>query len=166
VPKKILQMQELWRISLFGGLKAERDGVTITRFRMQKTAALFAYLTLFLDRTHPREELTERFWPEGDVPAGHSSLRTALASLRRQFEPPGVPAGTVPLADAMNVRLNPVVVEQPLHDRNIATIRAALGESGFAAGWTHGNTMTREHVFAYALASAHPDQSRSGIRNE
>jgi DNA-binding SARP family transcriptional activator len=87
--KTILQMQELWRITLFGGLKAERDGVTITRFRTQKTAALFAYLALFLDRTHPREELTERFWPEGDAPTGRSSLRTALASLRRQLEPRG-----------------------------------------------------------------------------
>jgi DNA-binding SARP family transcriptional activator len=121
-------MHECWRITLLGGLQAERDGVTITRFRTQKTAALFAYLALFVHRAHPREELTERFWPESDAEAGRSSLRTALASLRRQLEPPGVPAGAVLIADSVNVRLNPAAVTV-----DTAEFEAALAAVSHAA---------------------------------
>ena len=39
--------------------------------------------------------------------AGQASLRTALSSLRRQLEPPGVPPGSVLVADRSQVRLNP-----------------------------------------------------------
>lgn len=79
---------------------------TITRFRSRKIASLLAYLACGLDRAHPRELLVDTFWPEGDSDAGRLSLRVALASLRRQLEPPGVPQGVVIHADRVSVRLN------------------------------------------------------------
>jgi predicted ATPase len=55
-----------------------------------------AYLALHLDRHCPREELAEAIWPdEGDERAVANRLRVALASLRRQMEPSGVPFGSV-----------------------------------------------------------------------
>ncbi len=97
-------------IELFGGLCVKQGDQTIARFRTQKTAVLLAYLACFLRRTHPREELVELLWPDTDIESGRTSLRTALASLRRQLEPPGTPENSVLVADRANVRLNPDVV--------------------------------------------------------
>ncbi|HZT41337.1 MAG TPA: tetratricopeptide repeat protein [Chthonomonadaceae bacterium] len=101
---------EPWRIELLGRLSAQQAGRVITRFQTQKTASLFAYLAYFQSRHHPREELIDRFWPEAAPEAGRTSLRTALASLRRQLEPPGVPAGSVLIAERAHIRLNPEAV--------------------------------------------------------
>src|SRR5579871_365748 len=90
---------------LLGLLTVTQDGEQRTRFRTQKTASLLGYLACFLHRSHPREELIDLFWPNADLGAGRSSLRTALASLRRQLEPPGVVEGTVLMADRLSVRL-------------------------------------------------------------
>jgi predicted ATPase/DNA-binding SARP family transcriptional activator len=103
-------MKEPWRISLLGGLRATLEGQTITRFRTQKTGALLAFLALNLRRTHAREELVDRFWPDDDPESGRTSLRTALSSLRRQLEPPGVPVNSVLIADRLSVGLNPEAV--------------------------------------------------------
>src|SRR6266566_322318 len=99
-----------WRIELLGAFTARRGDLQITRFRTQKTASLLAFLAYFRDRSHPREVLIEKFWPGADPDRGRMSLRTALASLRRQFEPPGVPFGTVITTDAAAVQLNPSAV--------------------------------------------------------
>ena len=103
-------MNERWRFTLLGSLRAEMGGQTLTRFRTQKAAALIACLAHNLKRTHAREELVEQFWPDSDLEAGRSNLRTALASLRRQLEPPGVPAGTVLVTDRLSIHLNPAAV--------------------------------------------------------
>lgn len=84
-----------WRISLLGGLRAERGDNTLTRFRSQKFAALLAYLALFPRRVHTREELADLLWPDADVESARGNLRTALASLRRDLEPEDVPSGAV-----------------------------------------------------------------------
>jgi len=40
--------------------------------------------------------------------------------------------------------------ERARYDRNVAAVRAALGESGFAPLWREGQTMTAEETIAYA----------------
>ena len=102
-------------LTLFGGLRICPDGAktkspTITRFRTQKTAALLAYLACHTERAHRREELIDRFWPDADVEVGRISLRTALASLRRQLEPPHVTSNAVLAASRTTVRLEPRAV--------------------------------------------------------
>jgi predicted ATPase/DNA-binding SARP family transcriptional activator len=84
-----------WHLALFGGLRAARGPETITRFRSQKIGALLAYLALYPQRVHSREELADLFWPDADPEAGRTNLRTALSSLRRQLEPPGTAPGSV-----------------------------------------------------------------------
>jgi predicted ATPase/DNA-binding SARP family transcriptional activator len=100
-------MDARWRIELFGGLRATRGAQEVRRFRMQKVGALLAFLAYHRHRAHPRDVLIELLWPESDPDAGRNRLSVALSSLRRQLEPPGVPAGAVVIADHATVRLNP-----------------------------------------------------------
>jgi predicted ATPase/DNA-binding SARP family transcriptional activator/Tfp pilus assembly protein PilF len=103
-------MNDPWRVTLFGGLRAERGEQVITRFKTQKVASLFAYLASHPRQSHSREILIDMLWPESDAPTLRNSLSVALSSLRHQFEPPGVPQGTVLRADRFSVGLNPANV--------------------------------------------------------
>jgi predicted ATPase/DNA-binding SARP family transcriptional activator len=114
-------MNPLWRIELFGGLRVVSDDDVITRFRSHKTGALLAFLAFYPHRSHPRDLLTELLWPEEDLDASRMKLRTALASLRRQLEPPGIPAGAVIMASRLAVQLNPAQVTT-----DVAQFEAAL----------------------------------------
>jgi predicted ATPase/DNA-binding SARP family transcriptional activator len=95
---------------MLGGLRVLQAEREITRFRTQKNAALLAYLAYYLHRAHPREVLVELLWPWSAPAAGRKSLRVALTSLRHQLEPPGVPQGSVILADQFSIRVNPQTV--------------------------------------------------------
>src|SRR5262249_11747289 len=109
-------MDQLCRIELFGGLRAQQGDRVITRFRTQKTGALLAHLALAhsadtrRQRAHSREALVELFWSDYEPEAGRNYLSKAISSLRHQLEPPGVPLGTVIEADRFSVRLNPTAV--------------------------------------------------------
>jgi DNA-binding SARP family transcriptional activator len=103
-------LYEPWRIELLCGLRVVGRDRVLTRFRTRKTAALLAYLAFYLDCTHPRAALIELFWPESEPSLGQRSLRTALASLRHQLEPPGIAPGAVIVADRRVVRLNPEAI--------------------------------------------------------
>src|SRR5436190_12196787 len=100
-------METRWRIELLGRLRATQGDHVVTRFRARRTGALLAYLSYYLDRPHPREVLIELLWPEAEPATGRNNLRRELTSLRRQLEPPGVPAGAVVVADRDVVQLLP-----------------------------------------------------------
>jgi len=123
-------MDAPWRIQMFGGLRAECGERDVAHFRTQKTGSLLAYLAFHLDRSHPREILTEILWPECAPAAGRQSLSMALSSLRHQLEPPGVPAGSVIQADRFAVQLNPSVVKTDVAGFEEALQRAAVADSG------------------------------------
>jgi predicted ATPase/DNA-binding SARP family transcriptional activator len=103
-------MEPLWHIELFGHLCARHGKQEITRFRTHKTASLLAYLGCHLQQTHAREVLIELFWPEVPIEDGRNNLSVSLNSLRKQLEPPGIPAGTVLITDRTHARLNPATV--------------------------------------------------------
>lgn len=99
-------METLWKIELFGGLRALQGDRVVDRFRTQKTGALLGYLAFHPDRLHTREQLIELLWPDGLPEAGRNSLSVALSSLRQQLEPPhSVRPGSVLAADRFHVRL-------------------------------------------------------------
>src|SRR5712692_9372582 len=100
-------MDTPWRLKLLGRLQATQGDHLVTRFRAQRTGALLAYLSYYLDRPHPREVLIELLWPEAEPHSGRNNLRRELTSLRRQLEPPGLPARAVLVADRDSVQLNP-----------------------------------------------------------
>jgi predicted ATPase/DNA-binding SARP family transcriptional activator/class 3 adenylate cyclase len=111
------------RIQLLGGLRVQQGGREITRFRTQKTGAMLGYLAFYHDRAHPRDVLIEHFWPEDDLDLARLKLRLALNSLRRQLEPPGIPAGTILAATRSSVQLNPLATTT-----DVAAFEAALDE--------------------------------------
>lgn len=100
-------LMEPWHIQLLGGLQAVQGDHHIQRFRTQNYGLLLAYLAYFGQRSHPREELVALLWPEAEAEAGRLSLRVALASLRKQLEPPGVARGSVLIAEGDTLRLHP-----------------------------------------------------------
>jgi hypothetical protein len=100
----------LWQVELLGGLRATQGERTLTRFETGRLVALLACLVLF-PRSHPREELIERLWPEVDPTTGKNRLRNALSVLRGQLEPPGVPAGSVLSIDRFSVAIQPQSME-------------------------------------------------------
>src|SRR6476659_4244006 len=114
-------------IELLGHLIVASEGDHITRFRTQKTATLLAYLACHLNRSHPREELIELLWPDVDIESGRTSLRTALASLRRQIEPPGIPENSILVADRLSVRLNSELVRTDVAEFESKLKRARRG---------------------------------------
>src|SRR5690242_2886489 len=102
-------MDQLWRIEMLGWLRVLQPDRVVARFRTRKAASLLAYLAYHLHRSHPREQLIELLWPGSALQAGRSNLRSELASLRRQLEPPGVPPGAILLADRATLQVNPAV---------------------------------------------------------
>jgi len=96
-----------WHVQVFGRLALHQGSQVITHFESSRVAVLLAYLALFGQRSHPREELCELLWPEIAPEVSRQRLRQALYTLRHQLEPPGVPPGSVLIADRHAVRLNP-----------------------------------------------------------
>lgn len=127
-----------WQLQLLGRMRAVNADRQIERFRTEKTASLLAYLALGLGRSFTREELFELIWPDADLDRGRMSLRTALSSLRRQFEPPGVPAGSVIVADVNAVSLNPEFVRTDAaeFERLIASAAGGRAEVDRAADYS------------------------------
>ncbi|MCW3054907.1 MAG: transcriptional activator, partial [Chthonomonadales bacterium] len=107
-----------------GGLRAEQNQQSLTRFRTHKTGALLAYLAYFPDRLHPRDALADLLWPEDAPEDARASLRTALNSLRKQLEPPGVPAQSVLVTDRSFIRLKKEVITT-----DVGLLGAALQEA-------------------------------------
>lgn len=71
------------RAYLFGGVRIELAGKTISRFRSQKVATLFAYLILNKARPHSRVELATLFFPENEEKRARTYLRTTLYHLKK-----------------------------------------------------------------------------------
>lgn len=134
-------MDALCRIQLLGGLRVEQGGREIIRFRTQKTGALLGYLAFYRDRAHPRDLLIEHFWPDDNLDLARLKLRLALNSLRRQLEPPGIPAGTVVASTRSSVQLNPLATTT-----DVAAFEAALDEATRV-----GKEAERAHRLAQAI---------------
>ena len=94
-----------WQITLLGTVAARNGSLSITRFRTRQTAMLLACLAYSPARSHSREELADRLWPDEPAESSRTNLRVALSSLRRQMEPPGVPSGSVLVADRASICL-------------------------------------------------------------
>jgi len=103
-------LESAWTIEMLGGFRVRCGDRDVPRFSTQRTASLLAWLAIEPGTSHSREHLVALFWPDAYPELGRSSLRTALASLRRQLEPPGVPAGSVIEAGRISARLNPVAI--------------------------------------------------------
>ncbi|MCW3052384.1 MAG: DNA-binding transcriptional activator of the family, partial [Chthonomonadales bacterium] len=95
----------LWYFELLGRFRAESHARSVERFRTQKTASFLAYLVLHADQPQSREALIDRFWQDSTPEAGQTNLRVALNSLRKQFEPPGIPANSLLIATRESIQI-------------------------------------------------------------
>src|SRR5437016_1630873 len=118
-------MEPVWRIELFGGLRAAREERAIARFDMRRVASLLAHLAYYSGREHARELLIELLWPDTDRDAGRNRFSVVLSSLRRELEPPGVAPGSVLITDRYSVRLNPEAVVTDVRQFTRALKRAS-----------------------------------------
>ena len=109
-------MDARFRIELFGDMRVVQGEQTHTRFRTRKAAYVLAYLALNMPQAQPRERLVDLFWGDKEEAVGRDGLSTALAQLRRQLEPTGVPADSLLVADKQQVRLNSASVSVDVAD--------------------------------------------------
>ncbi len=80
-------------VQLLGPFRVLLDGKTTAGFSTDKVRALLAYLVVEADRPHRREALAGLLWPDSPERSARTSLRSALANLRRAIadgdaEPP------------------------------------------------------------------------------
>ena len=129
------------RIEMLGPMRVIQSHQTVTRFGTQKSSSLLAFLAL-RPGPQPREEVIDLFWPAMDLPDGRNNLSTALSSLRRQLEPPGVPRGAVLVTTHAHIGLRPATVTT-----DIAEFERLLGE-----GEAEANPEERAAVLGRALA--------------
>ena len=115
----------IWRIEMFGGLKARQGDRELTHFQTRKVGALLACLALQLRWNCPRELLAEQLWPDEDWEAIRNRLRHALSALRHELERDRSSDEPVLLTDRSNVRLNPSAVATDVADFE-AAIKCAV----------------------------------------
>ncbi|MBC7806723.1 MAG: hypothetical protein H7145_11280, partial [Akkermansiaceae bacterium] len=118
----------LWRIELFGGLRAYSGDHAITRFQTYKTGALLAYLAYFRGRNHPREELINILWPDVDPTAARNRLSQALVWLRPRLEPSQADRNSVLCTDRHHIGLHQEAVQTDSAQLEIA-IQSLSGAS-------------------------------------
>jgi DNA-binding SARP family transcriptional activator len=98
-------MALVWRIELFGGLRAHRGLEILSDFGTRKADSLLAYLALHPNQALPRKLLAEQLWPDEDYEATRDRFRQALSAVRRGLEPEGAPPNSALIADRAEVRL-------------------------------------------------------------
>jgi predicted ATPase/DNA-binding SARP family transcriptional activator/Tfp pilus assembly protein PilF len=168
----------MWTIQLLGGLTVRSEQRIVTRFRTQKAASLLAYLA-YHSTPQSRESLIDLLWPEVELEAGRHNLSNALSILRHVLEPPGVPPGSVVLADRFTVQLNSQAVTtdvaalatllhqagQVVLDREERLLRLVQASDlyrgrllpGFYDDWISPHALRLESLFVQALAQLIPE---------
>ena len=94
-------------IFLLGSFQVHLDGRPLSGFAYDKVRALLAYLAVESNRPHSREKLAALLWPDQSPESSRTSLRQALATLRRALCDQD---STVPvlLLDQGSLQVNPV----------------------------------------------------------
>lgn len=118
------QLAPLCRVEILGPLRITSTGQTHTQFTTQKAAALVVWLAIH-PGLQPRERVIDLLWPEMELSAGRNNLSTILVSLRRQFEPVGVPRGAVLQSTHTEVGLNPQAIRTDLAEFDTLLKQAA-----------------------------------------
>lgn len=70
-------------VRTLGPFQVLLDGKPVTSFDSDKVRALLAYLIIEVDRPHRREKLAGLLWPDYPEQSARTSLRSALANLRK-----------------------------------------------------------------------------------
>ncbi len=145
-------------LKLLGGFQAVRgeDGAAV-EFANRKVAQLLAYLALSPGERIDRARVAKAVWPGGTSEAALSSLRNALALLRRDLERHGLPPDELLQADRVSLAVVPGKVATDLADFSRARAGEALAAYAgplvpeWDADWAvEARARTRAHAAAEA----------------
>ena len=114
-----------WRIELFGGLQILQEGGKPVQLLPQQPNALLAYLALHLQRSHTREELIERLWPEEQAGDVQKKMRNSLHLLRQRFEQPPLDQAHLLRITRQTIGLDPNFVSTDVQEFKDALSAAA-----------------------------------------
>jgi DNA-binding SARP family transcriptional activator/tetratricopeptide (TPR) repeat protein len=115
-------------LQLLGGFAVRDTAGTELRIASRKGRALLAFLAARAGETHSRDRLASLLWEEADEELARTSLRQALAAIRKALP---VDAHPVLISDPDSLRLDPDLIETDiaLLRRSLITgTRAALQE--------------------------------------
>ena len=105
-------------IHALGGFRlVDRDGREI-KIRSRKGRALLAYLAARSDESHSRDRLATLLWEDTDEELARTSLRQAVASLRK-----ALPAD---VQHALRTDTESVALDKNVVDSDLNTLRVAL----------------------------------------
>lgn len=93
--------QELLQVYLLGSPQVRRGSSVLPPLPTQKTTSLLAYLLLHRHSSHSRAKLSALYWGDVSDEQARHSLRTALATLRREL------GSDLFLTDRESVQVNP-----------------------------------------------------------
>lgn len=113
---------------MLGRFEVDTGRGPITHFRTHKTGVLLAYLAAHLGEMHGRDQLASMLWPDADLESARTSLRTALAALRKLLEP----ADHALVADRQQVGLDPDAVDSDARSFERLTEMAARAKDSTA----------------------------------
>ncbi len=144
----------LLTIRLLGSPALEREGVAIPLPRTRKALLLLATLALHAGRGVDRKLLAETLWPESDPVTGASSLRQALAILRKTL---GAAADCLAMDGNQAIRLEPeraycdvIAFDDALRRGDIDAAKALYTGpflEGFTDDWVLAEREKREREF-------------------
>jgi WD40 repeat protein/DNA-binding SARP family transcriptional activator len=93
-------------IRTLGPFQVLLDGEPVTGFDSDKVRALLAYLAVEADRPHRREKLAGLLWPDYPERSARTSLRSALANLRKVIRDQDAEPNFL-LVDRQTIQFNP-----------------------------------------------------------
>ncbi len=180
-------MGAIWRLEMLGTFQVRRAESTVTRFRTRRVAVLLAYLGLFPNRHHFRDEIGEMLWPDSELSVSRRNLRQALLSLRHALEPPPMPSGSVVQVMQSHLQLHPqsVVTDVAEFERLLGRAKAEIeprdrvalyqqavslykGEllPGFDEVWVLNERLRMEDLYLYALGQLIKESEALGLVEE
>ncbi|HEX2493954.1 MAG TPA: BTAD domain-containing putative transcriptional regulator [Steroidobacter sp.] len=98
-------------LQVLGGFRVQDAGGREIRIASRKGRALLAYLALRAEESHSRERLAMLLWEDADEELARTSLRQALAAVRKALTKP---AQAALLADAEFVRIDASLIHSDL----------------------------------------------------
>ena len=104
-------MTEL-NLQVLGAFRVQDAAGAEIRIASRKGRALLAYLALRPGESHSRDRLATLLWEDADEELARTSLRQALAALRKSLP---ADAHKALLADTESVGIDPAIVRSDLH---------------------------------------------------
>lgn len=124
------------RVFVLGELRLEVDGRVLDRIASHRARSLLGWLAVH-PALHPRARVAAVFWPDVLDPSARTSLRTTLATLRRELGEPGAGGLVTATRERLGIQPGPEVwIDLDAFERLVSD-----GELEKAAALCHGELL-------------------------